>query len=1225
MEKTRSSGYTFSRNNTATESPSQIPSFLSLFPIQVECKKAAAAVGSEHTTSVVVAKVQNANGRINAGKSDSLDIFKILFDFGLTDVAVSLKPNQDFKEYQLQAAQRLEQGGFRKDRTKKRKLPGVNFLGYLRTKLSNALQSLRLSSKSSVGSVRTASITSDTDTIPGVQKSPADDSNDWHGLARFLDDDQQTAYGSDWDTVEYARFSTIAELPKVELRFYWDIAGTVPNKFDSSQASIDYMEDINGSVPPEYGMDLSVYGGNVHYGPWADRQRIVLQNMFFPASFVTSKPHEKLRPGETRLATVFKVHVCVEEDVTLRIPTREPSKDWKWQSATRPQPPQPSQPATGLRKRKRRHSGRQKSNQNRRQGAAGADTRPFGWMDVTVKRDSVINYNMDFYPGTNGFKNSLDVDVKGTEITSSVNHGLLWRAGNLTLKGDLSNPLQWNALRNWTFDIVCHDLDLFILRDHMFLIIDLVGDWSTGPPPDFFTFVPFKYNLKMVFKNFKMFLNSGDANVINNPSDLDDNSFLILKGETLQGELGIPIDQYRPAKSMITFDVLANHMSLDLHTPSRQTLHDLLHEKEVARLPKLTLHGSHTFLSEESTQLSDTLQMEICGSGLVLYAYGFLVRHFINVKENYFGEFLHFKTLEEFQTGEPNPSSSVDEEIEKYRFRASNELDVILTIIVPQPAIILPANLYSAGNYIRLDVPSADVDLRVASYYLDLQTNVGPLSISYMEGIEDRVPLLSKEQIHINGAEITGHRLFGLPPAEAAYISNWDIGVGKISGECSASFLHQLVKAGTSFAFALADFENAVPLAEPLPIYDITFVRVRTEALDLCLTVDGKATHLSCDPVSVEVNDAVEDLFSSQISVRAPNLTLTCSELSQAQHIRGSLRPPTSETCLAFLQTTVDLTALKRDKDFSVVKEKQREHVQRQDSRTHRATFLGQKTDGPSFEGMNDSAIGPPAMFVPRLPPPLPSTGKSAAGNAVAPEAHTARPLLPLPDDHARRNPSQINTFGLTSAYAVPLPNGQSSGADMSDVPNFGPLDEEDSDDDDETFDEQIQGLNLTEEVPHTSLIVRLEPGVRALLRPQAIDVALAILSEMTPTDPEDVYDTFQMDVLGNVTSALDEKRGRGQLIDVRIVVPTVDLRIMIEPDQVNAPAAGISCQQIDLNLGYCTLTIRSRSPSNITGTEGSIVVHTALESLALELSSKLSDRPKELGGIRVELSLIHI
>jgi len=1219
IEKTRSSGYTFSRRNTAIDTPSQIPSFLHLFPIQVECKKAAAAVGSEHTTSVVVAKVQNANGRIDAGKCGPLDIFKILFDFGITDVAVSLKPNQDFKEYQLQAAQRLEHGGPRKDGKKKRKLPGLNFLGYLRNKIKRAINMFRISSKNSAGSVRTASIASDVDTMPNAQESPADDNDDWHGLARFLDDDQPTAYGSDWETVEYARFSTIAEIPKVEMRFYWDIPGTVPDKVSETRSSADFTGDINGTVPPAYGMDLSVYGGNVHYGPWADRQRIILQNMFFPAPFITNKPHEKLRPGETRLATVFKVHVCVEEEVTLRIPTREPSKDWKWQSAARPEA---SQPTSGPRKRKHRDSGRQRTKQKRRKGAVGADTRPFGWLDVTVKRDSVINYNMDFYPGQSGFKNSLDVDVKGTEITSSVNHGLLWRAGNLTLTGDLSNPLQWNAPRNWTFDIVCHDLDLFILRDHMFLIIDLVGDWSTGPPPDFFTFVPFKYNLKMVFKNFKMFLNSNDANVINNPSDLDDNSFLILKGKTLQGDLGIPIDQYRPAKSMITFDVIADHMSLDLHTPNRQTLHDLLHEKEVARLPALTLKGSHTFLAEQSTQLSDTLQMEICGSGLALYAYGFLVRHFINVKENYFGEFLHFETLEEFQAGDLNPSASVDEEVEKYRFRANNELDVILTIIVPQPAIMIPTNIYSAGNYIRIDVPSADVDLRVASYYLDLQTNVGPLSISYLEGKEDGDDLLSKEQIHINGAEITGHRLFGLPPAEQAYVSNWDIGVGSLTGDCSASFLHQLVKAGTASAFAFADFENAVPLAEPLPIYDITFVRVRTEMLDLCLTVDGKSTRLSSDPVSVEVNDAVEDLFSSQISVRAPNLTLTCSELPQAQHIRASIRPPTPETCLAFLQTTVDLTVLIRGKDFSVVKEKQREHIQRQDSRTHRATFLGQKGDGPSFEGFNDSAIGPPAMFVPRLASPITSAGKHTIEDVSEFEANTVRPPPPLPEapDTSRRNPSQINTFGLTSAYAVPPTSTRSSGPDMKDVPRFGPIDEEDSEQDDETFEDQVQGLTLTEDVPHTSLIIRLEPGVRALLRPGVTDVAFAIMSEMTPTSPEDVYDAFQMNVLGNVTSALDEKRGRGQLIDVRLVVPTVDLRILIEPEQVSTPDAGLSYQQIDLSLGHCALTIRSQSPSTITGSEGSVIAHTALDSLALELSSRLPDRPKELGGIRIEI-----
>src|SRR5207245_2501757 len=114
--------------------------------------------------------------------------------------------------------------------------------------------------------------------------------------------------------------------------------------------------------------------------------------------------------------------------------------------------------------------------------------------------------------------------------------------------------------------------ELFLLRDHLFLLTDLVTDWGSGPPPDYFTFTAFQYFLNVDLNNFKLFLNTNDSNIVNNPSDLDDNNFIVLFGQRLFAKVTIPLDQYRPLQNEIPFDVQAQNLGLELCMPPKSSL-----------------------------------------------------------------------------------------------------------------------------------------------------------------------------------------------------------------------------------------------------------------------------------------------------------------------------------------------------------------------------------------------------------------------------------------------------------------------------------------------------------------------------------------------------------------------------------------------------------------------------------------------------------------------------
>lgn len=951
----------------------EIPAFLRMFPIKIECKRAAAAVGNENTTSVVVAKVEKSGGTIDAGHAGPLDPYKLLFNFDLETINVTLKPNRDYKEDQLVAARRIlrekeagpppavtiESKVIRKIR--KRFAAVANFF---RRKKSVA-GSLKMKSE-----VDAASTTGFADPLPGQEQ--------WHGLSRYLDDKELDEH-DEWRDVEYAKASTVADIDKLHLRFYFDMPGKVTSAVPDNQSllSSKYEDDMNGCKPPDYGMDFFVYGGVVTYGPWADRQRINLQQSFFPAPFVDAIPAKPLKPGEWRNWSLFKIFVSVEKDVILRIPSREGSKDKKWQGRAKGSKKDDGQQDDGKGRRhgrKKRHMGWRRN----KKANTAADVRPYGWLDVTVKKDSTVNYNMDMFPHADGYRNKLDLDVKGTEIASSVNHGLLWRTGNVTLDGDLSQPVPWNTVRNWPFNIVIHDLELFILRDHFFLIIDLVNDWSSGAPSNFYTFVPYIYQLRMLFQNFIIYLNVNDANIVNDPADFEKNDFLTLEG-ILDSTLDISMEHFRPERNWIEFDVLTTEMRMRMLSPSRSTFNTLLKDKEVATLPKLTLKGSYSGHLEERPGLTDTLRFDIVGTGLTLKAYGFLVRQLVGLKENYFGDYMHFKTLEEFQGADEDLAVANVKTASIPKPTSINELDVILCIIAEEVTVLAPTNLYSCDEFIRIELPVANLDLRILSYYLDMGLQMSPISIlagSANTKEESPIDQESSTQLFVKHVDLDGHRSFGPPPDEPAYVSQWYIDIGTITGECSSDFIHDLAMAARCFVFNFPDRENALPLGAPSVFYEATFVQVKTDILRIWAHVGKDALLLSLDPVEVSVNDLAGDTFSQRISVLVPKLTVACVDARSASRHRTVEGQRTPIRTYAFFQTGATINVVERKLHFTEERRKQQDHIRVNDQRTKRFPFLLRRPDGAA-PPYNDpaGASQPPAMQYPFPPIPLQSSG----------------------------------------------------------------------------------------------------------------------------------------------------------------------------------------------------------------------------------------------------------
>ena len=1246
----------------------RLPFYSSIFPVAVQCTRGAIVMGNENTRAVLVAKFNSAKGLIDFRSSGPQDLYRQCFDFNFDHPTIELKPNQEFKETQMASGLKVRQENDNPDNKHHR---SYRFFDYRRARyavlrsagvlipyFNRSVESMLPENAGSSGSATNPSLG---DLGPGH--------NRWLGLSRYIDAGARgLAEQEHWKAIEYGSSYTIVDSPTIFVSFFWDIPGLVlPLSAMPAHLRRGFTEDINGSKPPEWGLELKVNGGSVNYGPWADRQRNDLQAVFFPSLHADTAATNALVSGQIRVSTVFHIAIELENEVILRIPTREESKDWKWKDHASTE--NGSDLAQARKKQTHKRHRREKA-------SLAPEVRPPGWLSITVARDSFVSLTLDMVATGSVFHNRIHIDLKSPEMSSSVNHGLLWRSQSQTISCDLSNPLKWNALRIWSFDVHSEGLELFILRDHIFLLTDLVSDWASGPPGDFNTFIPFQYDLRLMFPNFKLYLNVNDSNIINNPSDPNDNTFVIVWGDKLNVNLKIPLIEYRPLKNQVTFDVDACHGGFSLCTPAWNTQHTLLDSPEVATLKDLNFNGYYNYCTATAPGLTDTLVLNLEGIAPTIHLYGFLIRYFIKIKDNYFGEDLHFQTLEEYQlrinqvreshTGLSNNDLSVT---------TSNDLDVILVVAAEDACLMLPANLYSARDNIKIDVSSIALDVRFTNYYMDLEASFSPLAASRAIPGDSQTfgtAVDSNSQVFIDGIVISSHRLFGLPPAEPTYVCNWDFTIGQVIGETSIDVLSTFLSALKCIAFTFGDAENALPPFNPLIIHDVTFLRAKIEPIRVWIHVQNSAFLFSTKTIKVEFNDWAGAVFSDRLHIAIPQLTLACVDSQAAYRHRTNLR--TNVATWGFLQTSIDVRMVEAGANHADTRQLQQEQIRLHDVRTGRTPWLLRGSAHDLNLRLRDQGtkIRPPAMPYPIMPEPVkihgtfltphectmrkPATTRQSSflstvsAKGKQPASSTSRKrsgrnieLLSairstsssVPNPARTRSASQVSressrhtggdigrgldglppsSVTFASSYEVPYFPLHFIEPDKRDVPMLpDPRPTESSDHHSEVGIRQAPEANYA----HATFMIQLDRGIQILCTPEALQAINNVLEGLQAKDPSTILDEIQFSAMAKVQKK-EERPSVTTAIQIRLEIPSVAFRFTSCASSSRDERA--EHQTYDLAASYFILNGRSRTSSVDLVASTTLAAHLSLEWLSVVIYGKTDTSPEDTARINVNL-----
>ncbi|KAH3901912.1 Csf1p SCDLUD_001696 [Saccharomycodes ludwigii] len=951
-----------SNSNSGTHNDSNINSSdntnnfsLKFLPIEFNIKSGSLVFGNIYTPSVLVLYWDSCNGIIDAFDCENpLDPFKMKYTIVQNRAKLTLKPNALYENEQYTSV--------------------PNKKG-LKNRLWNTFKHVLLSALPHEGSHANRNKFSyhyrrgDKKINPGAQQRQFVEH--WKGLSMYTNDDDDLDNFLENEVQffasrqhEYSKHSKVVECEQVTYSYSYDIPGKVPfdNEMVSTSAQIPGPAVGNGGTAPEQRLDIELCGAQIYYGPWTHRQLMPIKKMLAPSITRDSKPATKLKPNDTRIYTSFKLLIEITDTSTLRIPTREFSKDDEFI----------------------------------KQYAESKNLlRPFGWIDIELNSTSSLFFDFALCPTEDEFINTFSIELKEPIFSSSVNHDIFFKADYHNITADISMPLKWNNKYTWTFNQITNNVDLFLLRDHVTLLSDLLQDFATDTEVSYELFRPYEHVFYWKFNDgYKINMNVNDANLINNPVDFNENCYLTFSGETGVIDINIPNDNIAALHKIFYFKVRTPLWCLSLSSPSWSTIKAFMPDTEVARSRHFRLDGYYqSFLNIDIGNV-DKIVMECDSDNTTLICYGFAFRYFMNLQSNIFGKFTHFKTTEEFkeqvQETERNKCSNNDDKfyfnggnnsstdlnrdskledfIENFAVkrsglkRKSNEMDAWITFCVKDGCIAIPEYLFTDDSLLGLHFNSLEIDMRYLNYYMDLQFDMLPVyfkksTVRDCSCIFDIVKEFNGTVPDIDGTlsefSFHAHRLFGLPPEESTYFCKWDFSLGVLELCSDIKFFKSFINAVSKIGFSYHDSENTL-IYDIAKTYDVTSLTLQLESL--AIVIEEKDLKAGIDfrlsDVSLSSIDLANDKYSSRLDVVMPEISLSV--------FMSDMNTLTFSTHLRFTKFNIE-------KNPRSDQRSQLKHILMNDAAFHRCWFLMPRELRESYFYNELLGCIPPSMSIPSL------------------------------------------------------------------------------------------------------------------------------------------------------------------------------------------------------------------------------------------------------------------
>ncbi|KAI8998306.1 hypothetical protein BC832DRAFT_242124 [Gaertneriomyces semiglobifer] len=871
--------------------------FRKILPLQFECFTGTITLGNPDLPSIVIFTFKDATGTYETAKARSVfDYYRTNLDVSCRKAKLLVRDNVDYREPMLNQAARARVHSTRMPWTRKI----VSFL---------------------TGGCLWGEMTEEEE-IPLTQ-------HHWGGLRRYNVADTPLLKRRRFE--EYAKVTTVVEAKRVVIKYYYDVPGPAPLDVSTGGANVDGLDIGNGDLSPEWGLDLTFQNSKLHYGPWTDRQRGHVQSFFFPSPYRTVQPTPRLSPGALRLNTQLRVLVAFEGETLWRVPFREPSKDWKYAD--------------------------EEVDQDSENGVVGkgrlkARSRPYAWMDLKFTK-GVIHINVPMLITETGYSITLWGMFERLQIVTSLNHSTFLKSDAFKLDLTMPSPRKWNDPRTWTIQSHFSAPKIFLLRDHVTLISDLVKDWTSGPPTTFEYFVPCEYKFKFMLDGWELWMSVNQGNVFETQEAEDTatspeslNTYLVISGTPrFTSEVRLPFLEFDQSVTQLDISCSARKANVRMSFPPSHTLGTFLSPDtmRVGTIQSLAVNGEYRFHHSVQAGNVDSLLLNINAETVNATVWGFFVEHLVYLKENYMGEYNSFVSVDEWRKRE-TPEGRIRWEQGQRRMEAAREdynpFEVNLLLFARDVTLRLPGGLYKEVEGVQLFIGEIQVENRSADHVHDVEVMFFPVSVyaGAKTGVGPSTPTtgmqsheaVDGERLVVNHLSIHGHRLSGPAPKAQTYAVDWRLNISDVSGTITPDFGVILFKSVDSFFFHFDDTDNILLKVPPLP--DVTTLEVLIASWDVKVRLQGGIANLVLPyGLRVQRDNLIMPLWCTRTLIDCPSFEL-----------RGLVPDIVTEewSQVCSVQTTISVCMYTQTPDWEELKREQIEFVRWNDETTRRAVFV---------------------------------------------------------------------------------------------------------------------------------------------------------------------------------------------------------------------------------------------------------------------------------------------
>ncbi|XP_071975455.1 bridge-like lipid transfer protein family member 1 isoform X3 [Engystomops pustulosus] len=305
----------------------------------------------------------------------------------------------------------------------------------------------------------------------------------------------------------------------VDIYYYMDEPGLVPEDTGENFEEESNTEDAKlQDLPPCWGLDIVCgKGTDFNYGPWADRQRECLWKFFFPPDYQVLKVSDIPQPGKPRQIQAFELRMNIIANATIDLLFTK----------------------------------------NKETNA----------VHVNVWAGSYLEVNIPMTVTDMGYSPTIKGQLLHVDTTTSMQYRTLLEAEMLAFHINASYPRVWNMPQTWQCELEVYKATYHFIFAQKNFFTDLIQDWSSDSPPDLFSFVPYTWNLKIMFHQFEMIWAANQHNWIDCSTKQQENVYLAACGETLNIDFALPFTDFVPSTCNTRFSLRGGDVDLHLYLP----------------------------------------------------------------------------------------------------------------------------------------------------------------------------------------------------------------------------------------------------------------------------------------------------------------------------------------------------------------------------------------------------------------------------------------------------------------------------------------------------------------------------------------------------------------------------------------------------------------------------------------------------------------------------------